>query len=252
MWPIRSRILSSGSMPRRAASAACSFSSTPATWLTNNSAEAYITHSEGRASSAAVGNDTSQFSTGSATPLKISGMPLPASRRSAAVQIMGRCGMVKGFQLQAIVFIPAAGPDVQAGHVVRLLLVQTLPQQLAKEVVVAIPAPLVVQRDDEEVGAFEVGQGFLPGCGGVLQDGIAQRATQAVEYGGAQQKGLNAGGLPLEHFLHQVVQDETMAAAESLDEGCGVFSSLHREGRQLQTGNPALGTRFQRGDLLRR
>jgi hypothetical protein len=36
---------------------------------------------------------------------------------------------------------------------------QSLPQQLGKQMVIAIPAPLVVQRDDEQVGALEVGQG---------------------------------------------------------------------------------------------
>ena len=40
---------------------------------------------------------------------------------------------------------------------------QSLPQQLREEMVIAVPAPLVVQRDDEQVGAFEIFQGGLPG-----------------------------------------------------------------------------------------
>ena len=40
---------------------------------------------------------------------------------------------------------------------------QSLSQQIRKEVVIAVPAPLIVQRDDEQVGLFEIFQGFLPG-----------------------------------------------------------------------------------------
>ena len=80
--------------------------------------------------------------------------------------IIGSNRVVKSFDLQAILFIPLAGATVQFGHTVRLLLVQSLPQQISKEMVIAVPTPLVVQRDDEQVGAFEVLQGFLPGSRG--------------------------------------------------------------------------------------
>jgi hypothetical protein len=66
-----------------AASAACSFSSMPMIWLTNNSADAYMTHNAGRASSAAAGNAASQFSTGATAPRKSSGIPRPSASRAA-------------------------------------------------------------------------------------------------------------------------------------------------------------------------
>ena len=81
--PTRSRVLSSSSRPRRAASAACSFCSTPASWLTKISAEAYITHSPGLESSTSAGSDASQLITGATAPRKSSGIPLPSARRSA-------------------------------------------------------------------------------------------------------------------------------------------------------------------------
>ena len=65
-------------------------------------------------------------------------------------------------------------------------------------------------------------------------------------------------GLPIQNFFHQVVQHEMMAAGERLDETGGVLMPLHRKrplqgkGGQLQTGNPAFGAGFQRGDVFRR
>ena len=60
---------------------------------------------------------------------------------------------------------------------------QPLPQQFGKEVVIAVPAPLVVQGDDEKVGPLEILQGLLAGGRGVEQHRITELATEAVEDG---------------------------------------------------------------------
>ena len=93
---------------------------------------------------------------------------------------------------------------------------QSLPQQIGKEMVIAVPAPLVIQGDDEQVGVFEIFQGFLPGSRGVEQNGITQGAAQAVEDGCAQQESLDAFGLLLQDFFNQIVQHEMVAAGERL------------------------------------
>src|SRR5688572_23868964 len=63
-------------------------------------------------------------------------------------------------------------------------LVQSLSQQITKEVVIAIPAPLVIQRDDEEIDAFEIFQGGLPGSTGLRstasQSGPHRRSRMEV------------------------------------------------------------------------
>ena len=110
--------------------------------------------------------------------------------------------------------------------------------------------PLVVQGDDEQVGAFEIFQGFLPGSRGVEQNSITQGTAQAIEDGGAQQESLDAFGLLLQDFFHQIVQHEMVAAGEGLDETGGVLMSLHGKRGQLQAGNPAFGAGFQRGDVF--
>ena len=82
-----------------------------------------------------------------------------------ALDVIGRSRMVKSLEHQIVVFEPLAGADVIFGYVVTLL--QPLPQQFGKEMVIAVPTPLVVQGDDEEVGMFEIFQGFLPGSSGL-------------------------------------------------------------------------------------
>ena len=58
---------------------------------------------------------------------------------------------------------------------------KALSKQIGKEMVIAIPMPLVIQRDDKKVGVFEIFQGFLPGNRRIEQNGITQRAAQAVK-----------------------------------------------------------------------
>jgi hypothetical protein len=71
-----------------------------------------------------------------------------------------------------------------------------------------------------------------------------------------QQKGLDAAGLLLQDLFDQVVEHEMMAAGEGLDKAGGVLASLHESplqgnGGQLQAGDPAFGSCFQRGDVVR-
>jgi len=80
-----------------------------------------------------------------------------------APHIIGCSRMAKSFKLQTIVFIPLAGTAVQFGHTPPLgpcrrgcALVQSLAQQIGKEMVITVPMPLVVQGDDEQVGVFEI------------------------------------------------------------------------------------------------
>ena len=86
---------------------------------------------------------------------------------------------------------------------------------------------LIVQGDDEQVGVFEILQGFLPGSRGVEQNSVTKGAAQALEDGCAQQKSLDCFGLLLQDFFHQIVQHEMVAAGERFDEAGGVLMSLH-------------------------
>ena len=112
-----------------------------------------------------------------------------------ALHVAGRRRVMKGLQEPAVAFMPLTGADVQVGDLLRRqALPQPSSQQVAEEVVIAIPAPLVVEGDDEQVGALDGLQGLVTGAGRGAQDRIAQGAAQAVEDGGAQQERPDSAG----------------------------------------------------------
>src|SRR5688572_21081988 len=93
--------------------------------------------------------------------------------------------------------------------------------------VIAVPTPLIVQGNEEQIGALEIFQSGLPGSRGVEQNGITKGAAQAVEDGCAQQERLNTFRLLSQDFFDQIVHHEMVTAGERLDEVAGVFMSLH-------------------------
>ncbi len=59
-------------------------------------------------------------------------------------------------------------------------------------------------------------------------------------------------GLALEDLLDEVVDDEAVVPGEARDEARDVVATLHRQRRELERGDPPLGTSHQRGDLVGR
>ena len=55
-----------------------------------------------------------------------------------------------------MLFIPCAGLNVQEGDMSRVVFLEVTSQQLGEQWVVAIPALLVVKRDDEQVGVVKL------------------------------------------------------------------------------------------------
>ena len=74
-----------------------------------------------------------------------------------------------------------------------MCLLQALAQQAGKEAVVPVPAALVVQGKDEQIGPFQL----LQRCLAVILtgDGVAQGAGQVIQQGGVEQESLEAVGL---------------------------------------------------------
>ena len=83
-------------------------------------------------------------------------------------------------------------------------------------------------------------------------DRVAQRAGEPIQHGSLQQEAAHLVGLTLEHFLDEVVDDEAVVAGEVVDERGDVVTPLHRQRRELQRGDPPLGSGFERADVVRR
>ena len=184
-------------------------------------------------------------------------LPGPAHGRDRQLDQVRRPPEISGGQRVAdgqgplaVLLVPRARPPVQLRHLAGLLVEQPRLQHVSKQVVVAIPPAAVIQRDQKQVPPVQRLQhglaAALPG------DRIAQRAAQPAQDGGLQQEGLDPVGLALQHLLGQVVDDVTIIAREAGNEAGDVLSPLHRQRRQLQRGDPALGAGLQHGHVPRR
>ena len=125
---------------------------------------------------------------------------------------------------------------------------QSFLQDVREELMIAVPFPFVIQRNDKEILLPERLQHSIVIIPGV-QDGFAKRPGQAVQDGGLQEKAAHLFRLLLEDFLEQVIHHIMMASGERGDEGIYILAPLHRDGSQLQAGDPALGPRFQGSHL---
>ena len=117
------------------------------------------------------------------------------------------------------------------------LRLEHFPQQM----VVAEPAALVVEGDDEQVLALQA----LEDLRGVspLDDRVAERGAHRLENGGPSQE-LELRRLhPIEGLGSEVVGDEAVGAAERPD---GRAAAGQRECREVQTGRPAFRAHVQR------
>src|SRR6266508_3262803 len=126
-----------------------------------------------------------------------------------------------------------------------------MPQDLGKQLVVAVPAPLIIQCDEEEIGALDRLQQLL--AVRLARHRLAQRTAQAFKDRRTEQERADGLGLSKEHLINQVVHDQSMTAAEGLDEGravCLIVPSSKRQASELQPGDPAFGPCFKNPDLL--
>ena len=108
---------------------------------------------------------------------------------------------------------PGARTAMELGHVVGMLVEQPGPEQVGEQVVIAVPAAPVVERDEEQVGPLERLEHRRPA--GPAGDRVAQRAGEPVEdrRSGAGSPAIGVG-LPLEDLVGEVVDDVAVVARE--------------------------------------
>ncbi len=169
------------------------------------------------------------------------GGPVEVARRQRVPDRVGRLVVLRE---------PRAGPAMQLGRGIRILVEEPRAQHVGEEVVIPIPLASIVERDHEQVLPIQRLERRL--ASGRARDRVAQRSLEAVEDRRLQHEPPHGFGLALQHFARQVVDDEAIVAGKAGNEVRDVFPSLHRQRRELQRGDPALGARFQRRDVVRR
>ena len=139
---------------------------------------------------------------------------------------------------------------MQHRDALRLLVEQAGAQDIREEVVVAVPLAPVVERDHEQVLPVE---DLQRGPAAVLtRDGVAERALSRARTDVSSRNRRTALGLALQDLLDEVVDDVAVVARELLDEPADVVATLQREGGELQGGDPAFRSPFQRSDVAGR
>ena len=154
-----------------------------------------------------------------------------------------------GFGPDVVGLVPVTRPAMQLRDQLRFFVKQSSAENVGEQVVVPVPVAAVVERHQEQVGPVQLLQHRL--ASGTTGDGVAQRSAQSVENRRVQQEGSGRRGLPVEDLLGEVVDHEAVVAGEVGDEPGTVRPALQRQRRQLQRGNPALGTPAQRVDVTR-
>ena len=121
---------------------------------------------------------------------------------------------------QPVLLAPGGGPPVQLRDPGPLGPLQPSPQQITEQLVEPPPAALLVQGNQEQVGALQSLQHVQ--AVGIPGDGVAEGAAESLQDRGLQQEPPNPFRLALQHLLAQVVQDIAVGPRQRGKEGIGI------------------------------
>src|SRR5258708_8065975 len=157
--------------------------------------------------------------------------------------------MVHCFDDQSILRVPGAGPAMQCWDERGLDLLEAAAQHLDKQVVVAVPAPLVIKRDYKQIGALECFQHRLPLL--LFCHCLAEGAAELLQDSSTQQERLHRRRLPCQYFLGEAIQHVAMTAAEGGHEPGDIASATQGERSALESSYPAFRPMLPRCNGLR-
>ena len=150
---------------------------------------------------------------------------------------------------QVVVDAPRHRPPVQRAHDLGLAALELVPQQLAEQVVVAIPLAPPVERDQEAVGALErLERVRRPRR---LEHRVTQRAAHPIEHRGVHEEPRLRLRQPGQELEAEVLRHESVLAREARGGHGARRPGLHRQRGEVQPGRPPLGPLGQRGHLGR-
>ena len=145
---------------------------------------------------------------------------------------------------------PICCPLQVHGEQLRMATVELRPEEIAEQVVVAVPPAAIVERDDERI---RTRQG-LERIGRVVraEHRIAQGWRHPVEDRRAEQERLEIARLAPQHLFQEVVGDLLLSAGQTGSPRGGIVAVSQRERCQRDRGSPPLRPLAQSlGRLLR-
>ena len=155
--------------------------------------------------------------------------------------------MMNRLGCRAELAVPGARPPVQHLNMLGLGEPELVAQELAKEMVVAVPLALRVEGDKEEVRALELAQ--HEHRAGSVGDGVAEGGREPLEHGSMEQETPHLLGEAGQDLRAQVVDDMAVVAGKRLDELVRVCLAPDAERRKVETGRPSLRELAQPDDV---
>ena len=150
----------------------------------------------------------------------------------------------------AVPLAPARRARQVHGEQLRMVALELAPEEIAEQVVVAVPLAAIVERDDERVRACEGVERI--GCAARGEHRIAQGRRHPVEDRRREQEPLELVRLVLQHLFHEVVGDLLLIAGQPGSPRGGIVTATQRQRRQRDPGSPAFRPLAQRfGGLVR-
>ena len=171
------------------------------------------------------------------------GEPLRRDERSCPIDLAGGERVTHGSVRVSLLREPFVGTPVELRHERGLALGELGAQEVGEELVVPVPLAPVVEGDQEEIGALELGEPL--GRPALAGDRIAERSGERVENRGLQKEVAPACVERAEDDLREVVDDVAVRAVESRHEPVGIGRVTQRERRQVDPGRPTLGARVE-------
>ncbi len=161
----------------------------------------------------------------------------------------GRCIVDRGLG-ELVGGTPRGCATIQLDGQTRLGAIELRPQQVLEQVVIPVPPPVMVERDDEHVRALERLE--HPRRVAPLQHRVAEGSRHALEDGGSGEEPELLPAESREMLRPQVVGDETIVTRESGELREPDWLRLNSETRQVEAGCPALGAVVEQPGLLLR
>ena len=139
---------------------------------------------------------------------------------------------------RAVPLAPICCPLQVHGQQLRVAPLELRTEEIAEQMVVAIPLAVIVERDDEGIGTREV----LKRSSRVVyaEHCIAQGRRHVIEDRRPEQETLEMVRLAVQHLFHEVVGDLLLIAGQTGSPHGGIVTAAQRQRGQRNRGGPAL------------